>query len=563
MNTVQASIRQATAHWSARQISILFTIVALILWSYSITQAKFEIGFYGLIVGFPVAFFISLGILTIASAILWVSRENHGKLLFLQLCFLIVSLYMAPMMVGGATQFGPTAYGDMGFIEYIIRQGHFSQQYLWQHNWPPAWIFWATGIHVSGGTMDGFASLIPWLTPIWQFVMFFPLFMFFRNTIGKANPNYCWAAMWLFYLGNWFDTQDTGAQAFGVFFAFSILAFLTMTPSWQQRARTLGYRFSAIILFAVSAVAHLLGSFVGLATTAALYASKRVRSSNLVILAAVFIVAWSLYGAASFFNWELPIFVRQGLRIDVGTEKSVLNPLSGSEAHAAVAKVRIIFSGLFSAIAILGALLAWRLRKSRYNDITVLAIAVGCGFSAVGIGAGYTHELYQRFFVFFLPVIAYFGVKLLHLRATVVLLCLLLLLALPLAFVAKHGNQTMDYLSPGYFSGASFFQDNTSGGYIVGGSPLGSMKYYERYKPDFSFDDLQWQDDKLVPFGYGGPFDVAPRYICISSHNRAMYSFYYNEPQLIDHIESSLNATVNCDLVYANRDLRLYVDEQH
>lgn len=542
-------------HWPARRISILLTVVALVLWSYSIAQARFEIGFYGLISGFPVTFFVSLGILTIASAVLWVSGENNWGLLFLQLGFLVVSIWLAPVMVGGAQPFLSSPFSDLGYIEYIVRTGSFDQAVMWQHNWPIAWTFWAMVIQVPSSDVDGLAGLIPWIPFLWQCVLFLPMFVFFRNTIGKVNPNYCWGALWMFYLWFWFESQNTGAQAFGVFFVFSVLAVLTMTPYWQQRSGTFGHRFSAIILFAVSAAAHLLGSLVTLAITGALYLSRRVKSSNLVILAAIFVAAWSIYGAVVYFEGHLPAFVRHAFRLDVATESGILNPLAGSESHAAVARVRVMFSGLFVAITILGGLLAWRLKRITSSDITAVAIAMGCGIAALGIGAGYSHELYQRLFIFLLPVMAYFGVKLLHLRTTAVVLCLLLLVALPLAFISKYGNQKMDYLSPSHLSGVDFFHEKTSDGYVVGGLPLGRVRNSDRYRSSYSFGDLEWQDSELVPFGSR----AIPRYVCISNHDRATYEFYYDMAQIVDDAESSLATSTNCSLVYANGDLSLYV----
>ncbi|MGB2799010.1 MAG: hypothetical protein WBC82_04110 [Dehalococcoidia bacterium] len=538
---------------------MLLTMVALVLWIYSVIQAKFEIGFYGLISSFPVTFFVALGILTIASAILWVSRENHGKLLFLQLCFLIVSIWLAPVMVGGAQPFLPGVYGDLGHIEYVARLNHFDQQAVWQHNWPIAWMFWASVIQVSGISMDDFGSFIPWIPFIWQFLLFLPVFMFFRNTIGKVQVNYCWAAMWLFYLGYWFGSQNTGAQAFGIFFVFSILALLTTIPSWEQKAGALWQRTSTIIVFAVLAMTHLLGSFVGLAIAAALYVARRMWSSNPVIIAAVFIAVWSIYGAIYYFEWGLPAFLEQGFRLDIATQVGVVNPLSGSESHAAVSAARIILSGLYAAVALLGAILAWKFRNNTYADITVLAIAVGCGIAAIVVGAGYGVELYQRFFIFLLPAMAYFGVKLLHFRAIAVILCIVLLIALPLSFVARYGNQTIDYLTPAYLSGADFFQDNTTHGYVTGENPIGRMKYREEYRFVPSFEELEWENDELVRVGRR--IDPSPHYICISNHDRAVYNFYYDEPQFIDGIESSLQDATNCNLVYANPDLRLYLHD--
>ncbi len=547
--------------WTARRISVLLTIIALALWSWSVASARLEIGFWGLIGSFPVTFYVSLGILTLASAVLWVSQEDQGKLLFLQLGFLVVSIWLAPIMVGGAQPFLSDAYGDMGYIEYITRTGSFSQRAVWQHNWPAAWIFWAMGVKMSGASMNGLASLIDWVPFLWQCLMFFPAFLFFRNTIGRAGPNYCWAAMWLFYLGFWFETQNTGAQAFGVFLVFSVLAVLTMTRFWQRGASATGHRLSAIALYGGSAVAHLLGSFVALAVTGTLFVTRRMKSLNLLILAVLFVGAWSIYGAAVYFEWNLADFVTKALRLDEAAQRGVLNPLSGSAAHSAVAQVRVIFSGLFVLMTVAGALLTWRRKRIVYNDITVVAVAVGCGIAAVGVGGGYLHELFQRVFVFLLPVMAYFGVKLLQHRAGVVALCMLLVAAVPLCFVAKYGSQSMDYISRGYFAGAETFHEKTQGGYIVGGFPIGSVKYYERYGKALSYDDLVWEDGELERFGSLGSPDVAPRYVCISDHDRAMMDFYYNEPEAAGEIAGAMNGATNCSLVYANPNLVLYIRE--
>jgi hypothetical protein len=362
--------------------------------------------------------------------------------------------------------------------------------------------------------------------------------------------------MWVYFVGEWFETQNTGAQAFGVFFFVSVLAILTVSPGGRQSAGKLGRRLSAIVLFAVLAVAHLLASLIGLGVTAALYVSRRVRSSNLVILAAVFIGAWSIYGAVRFLESRLPRLVEEAFRLDVGTQSGILNPLSGSEAHAAVAIVRIAYCGLFVAVALLGGILAWRLRKGTYADITMLAVAAGSGCAAIAVGAGYAHELYQRIFVFLLPVIAYFAVKLLRTRATAVLLCVFLFAALPLTFVARYGNQTIDYLSPAYLAGASFFDAHTTNGHITGGPPLGRMRNYEQYRRTPRYEEIEWRDHEMH---YAGMRRDLPWYVCISNLDRTFYTFYLDKPRFFEETERSLSAATNCDLVFADPDVSLYL----
>jgi hypothetical protein len=80
------------------RLSITLIMLASTLWAVSITQAKLNISFYGLIQSFPVAFSLALALLTIALAILRFSRENRGRLLCLQLCFLITPLSLTPLL---------------------------------------------------------------------------------------------------------------------------------------------------------------------------------------------------------------------------------------------------------------------------------------------------------------------------------------------------------------------------------------------------------------------------------------------------------------------------------
>jgi hypothetical protein len=243
---------------SVRQVSILLTIIALLLWSYSITQAKLDISKYGLLQGFPITFFVALGILTIASIILWNSRESHGKLLLLQFCFLAVSLLLAHLIVEGAQPNYSDLFSHLGTTEHIIREGFTSPNQFWLLNWPGSYILQSVALIVSGKTIEDFASFIPWLPIIWQFMWFFPLFVFFKNTIGKAHPNYYWAAMWVFCIGNWVGQQNNTAAPLGMFFILSILAILSNSTIWKQNTASFGYKFAAILILAAATVTHLL-----------------------------------------------------------------------------------------------------------------------------------------------------------------------------------------------------------------------------------------------------------------------------------------------------------------
>jgi hypothetical protein len=556
MGMRQAGIRQAASDWPLRRISILLTIVALLLWSYSILQARFDIGFFGLISSFPSSYFIALGILTIASATLWISREDEGKLLFLQLCILLVSLWLAPVIVGGGNPVMQESYADLGRMDYIIRQGHIAPSILWDQAWPLGWIYWAIGAKLSGIGTDGLAKALPWIPFVWQVVLFLPIFVFFRNTIGKLRANCCWAATWVFYVGSWSTELDTGSHVFGIFFAFSMLAIMTMTPALKRRAMEPGRRIVTIILFVGAATSHLLGSLVSLGITTALCASKRVKPSTLAIFFAVLIAAWSIFGATDYFSTNTARAAKGLFRFQVVTETTVGQTQAGNPSHTAVVQVRMITAVLFGAIAVAGGLLSWKQRHDAHTDITVAAIAVGCSFFMLILGTVYGTTLFQRILLFLMPAIAYFAVKLLHTRITAALLGVVMLLALPLSFISTYGNQAADYISPAYLTGANFFQDHTDHGFVTGALPIGRMKYQEAYTFKVYDTGLKWHDHRLFSLG------SFPHYICVSSNERADYTFLWNDPDFVDELKSQLEVTTNCNAVYANPDMTLYVSER-
>jgi hypothetical protein len=554
------------SQWPARRISIVLTIVALILWSYSITQAKLNIGAYGLISSFPIAFFAALGILTIASAILWVSRKSQSKLLFLQLCLLVISIWLLPVLVGGVPPVATDSYSDMGTANYIAGagQGHFDARVLWPHSWPAGWVWWSALIQLSGISRAAFEGIIPFVPFIWQCLMLLVIFVFLRHIVDKERTNLCWAGMWLYCLGDWTSTLNTGSQAFGVFFTFSALAFFMMSLVWKPDLLPFRYRVIAIILLAVSAIAHPLFSLTTFAVVAVLYVIRRGGYAKLVAIAAVFIGGWWLTGAAPFWATRLPLAGNLIFNISEATESGLAEPMSsGSAAHQQVVILRLVFSAIILAIAILGGILSRKLEVERRNDSTILAIAVGFGCVAVLVGGGYGPHLYQRFYYVMLPFMVYFGVTLLYWRGTAVLLCLILIVALPLSYICQYGNQISDHLSKGYISGINFVDDTIyrgTRGFITGKDPLGQISCDCQYNRSILFEDLEWESGNLSYRGRS--YEPWSHYISISNHDRAYYANIYNKPELLSEIQMYLESARNCNLVFANPDMILFLHEK-
>jgi hypothetical protein len=178
----------------------------------------------------------------------------------------------------------------------------------------------------------------------------------------------------------------------------------------------------------------------------------------------------------------------------------------------------------------------------------------------VTLSGHYDREILTRLYLFALPGMAYFGASLLNIKkgAVAVILCLLLIIAIPLHVITQYGNQELDYFSPAQLSGMHFFYNETSRGLATGDWTLGKMKNIEQYHYT-TLERLEWENGRLVL--EEGMEQYLPYYIGISRQNRAWYEWFQGNTQFIDEIEKSLNNAVNCDFIYNNPDLKLYISE--
>ena len=211
----------ATTHRGIRRysLSLALTTAAAAVWALSMLQSNFSIGFYGLIQSYPLTYFIALGLLTIASAILWTRRENHNGLLCLQICMFILMVFLPPIIIGANPVSTWWTYGILfPNSDYIAQTGHFNTSLHFDvyslstmQNWPGVFFFEATLMKLTGaGTADFMAVYSPL---IMQFLILPPLYIFFKNTIKESNHR--WAACWFFFLVNWTAQLYFCPQAIG------------------------------------------------------------------------------------------------------------------------------------------------------------------------------------------------------------------------------------------------------------------------------------------------------------------------------------------------------------
>ncbi|MCL0092288.1 hypothetical protein M1N92_01240 [Dehalococcoidia bacterium] len=535
---------QAVNKPTARQISILLTTIAIILWSGSILQLGASTTLFGVIPETPIFLFIALPLLIIASAILWFSPENHGKLLCLQLLLFLVGLWLTPLLIYKFNQGYYYSYAWGQYIDYIIDQGHLMPKGLGYHSHPAFFIFYTSIMEILN--VEKLSVFIRFSPLLWQLALLLPLYLFFKYTINESN--FRWAALLMVFLGTW--TQIVFApQVLGYFLLLMLLALLAKGLPFKEGIQSLGHRLKLILVLACLTLTHMLTSLASFAAVASLYISRRIKSNTLVIVAGVFIAAWMIYGATAFFESMLPRFISHAFRLDIPAAELAERYALVGYAHQVRIIAQIMAAGILFSLGIWGGLLSLRAKQRNSIDKSILAIAGGFIILVIIVGVSYANrEIFERFFLFVLPFLGYFGVKILKSRRTVLFLGITLLCLLSLRFIIDLSWLPRDHLTPQYVSGLYFFSDHASRGYVAGDISWILARLEHGEHREIRFEELKWEDNQLVN---NEKFEDVPLYLYIPVNGSGEASQF----------RAQLNSSADYNLIYVNPDLSLYIYE--
>jgi len=480
-------------------------------------------------------------------------------------------------LIGGEHR-GGADFGAYFYTGYVIEHGHLNPNVHWYHEFPITWTFFTEIFDICGITDARlFNRIVPFM---WQFIYLPVVYVFLRNTIGEEKRNYCWAGLWLFYLAEWLGFSGMAPQMLGWFFFLVTLALFGMTLLGQQTIRLPARRLSSILVFAGVTLSHWLSSVFTLVAVAMLFLRKKIDLTS-VLLLTIFIGAWTIYGATQFFEANTPRFISYALRLDMVWESSLLaRVVSTNPAHDFLDKVRVWYTAAFLIIGFLGLILGFKSKRNRDTHLTILAVSVGIIIASSILAFSYGTEIIDKTYLFGIPLIAYFGTKLLNHRATAVLLCILLVIAPPIYIGCHYCNQFTDRASPANLEGLYFFNEHAeaegtlTGNYLSWGTPRISheepylpvvfplgyafLEHPEKYQGTL-YEQLYFEDDKLscsdeVEITY-------PHYIAVSQRDKGIYYWNWNRLGFINQLEGSLDNAKNCNLIYTNPDMKLYIVE--
>ncbi len=553
--------RAAVTYWSAGRVSTLLTIIALALWSYSLVQAELSIGSLGLIHSFPITFVISLGILTIASAVLWVSKENHTKLLFLQLSLLVVSFWLVPVLAGGSLPFLNHMYRDYGNVDYIMQTGHFDPEVVTYLNWPGAQILFASGMEMLG-LEDIPHAFLATSTFFMMILILLMLYAFFNSVLSREQSgNYVWAALWVFCLGCITGPVRFSPPAMGLLLMLCVLVLIIALE--KGRMKDTGIRTCMILVGTTLTFVHLLTALYSLAIVSSRFIHKRKTPITFILFLIAVIMAWQVYIATSFFSYKLPVFLESALELDALAFHSMERGASGNESHVLINSIRFYFTLMLIGLAGCGGVLAYISKKGNTNDKMMLIVLGAIMITSVGVGAAYGgFHIFNRMLTFILPIIAYFAVKWLDFRRLRIIFIGCLLIALPLHLITHYGNQTYDHLSSGFIESLDFFENSESGGTVYSNILLGLPEQQEIFSVqtplNFYRDENQ---DSLTPEQIKAQNSNRLVYVHIDDQDEERFDFQFNDAPFFREWQASLADSQYFDRIYSNNDINLYLGD--
>ena len=496
----------------------------------------------------------------------------------------------------------------------MSRTGDFSTYYFIYLSWPGSLVVPALASKIF---QVNFEPLIPYAPFIMQVLYSVPLYIVLRNTLGKQHKNYCWVGLWIFYLANWIGSAYFGsAPGLGLLLLLVLMALattLTTTsyPSQWKSRKSLILIGSILVVYGCLTTVHSIMSGLALLTLPILLLLKNNKKVAISIfgICMVLIVTWGATGASRYTtyiitgrqsipsydstdevllfteDYEIPDPPIEGIwgglevpeRFKLSGPNLTLTPseiakaqiepaLRGNESHIAVVKVRLIYSGLFVVLGLVGittALLKKGSRKSSILMLAVILVTLACIVQPFGGG------MWERVYLGLLMPLSYFSARLWaeHKNRLITIgLCILLITCMPLHLIAHYGNQRIDYYSPEQLEGIRYFQENMPKGSIVGLDQLWVWKNAELYYQN-SFSTLAWDESKIVEIYTINPVSTHilsritppdPLYFPVTRHDRDNYDYLYNNLLFVNQVESLLINSESCTLIYDTPDFRLY-----
>ncbi|MBI4232833.1 MAG: hypothetical protein HY686_00125 [Chloroflexi bacterium] len=532
------------------QLSLALTAGSLALLSYSLLQMELRLDNLGIISSYPLTFFASLALLTLAAAALWTRPGNWGWLAGLHFLILVFALYFTPVILDGVPR-PRWSFIYFGWTQYILDNGTLRPDQFTYHNWPGLFLLTTALMKVTGisdpiPVMTLFHMVIPLLFAL-------PLYLLCKR-VGWTGT-FFWTLLWVFTVANWLDQSNYQPQGLALFLFLLFFALLIQEDRAAASPRAGKYLFLATIVFAALTITHFATPFVATAAAGVLALARRRLGHGpplpYVLLMLVIFLSWAVYGSQYLFIRAVPDHLRLLFRIDLFFRTNLLSRVEGRGAQQIVIELKLLFFALTALLAGAGLLLSlWRQHR-RDMDPTLFILA-GAPLAMIAFPV-YLGEDLTRIFLLMLAPLAYFIAKLTRSWWTYPLLIGFLLVAIPLHFITHYGGDLNDSMTRNeWLAGASFYRI-TNGGDVVGGLPLGKSQGIERYG-SIPLYEVKLQGNELRYPG-GGPDPWQTQYIALGAGDIQPQQVFFKQPS---YLEDALSNSPYYNRSYISPALVIY-----
>jgi len=571
------------------RVSAGMTAVFVVLWVIAILIATPDNTICGVVKGVHPLYLVALSTLILASAIQWLSRGSSSRLMWIQLILLVSALFLIPVFAGYSPPLANHSLRTLGLVEYIVRTGNTTPGVLWYLSWPGAFVLPVLAVKLFSFNLEVLLDYAPFIMSMCYLP---PLYLLFRNLLGRDKKNLIFAAISFFMLANWVGAEYLASPpAVALLFIITLLALITSEPRRK-------YLAGIIVVFGCLVATHLLFSIAMACIICAFALVKWSKPLAIVsVVSIVILVTWNLTIANTHTSWlvddisvvatseigvesierdplaEYPLMVTdeygyssiivpernspiEGRAINLSPqfiiEGQILSHLAGADEHIMVGMVRVAFSSVFLLLGIVGFVVAVK-DRSRRRVVLMMSAIIAISVSMVILPYG--GRLIDRVYPIPMLALSYFAATLLDKKKWGLVFCSLLIICAPIHVIAHYGNQALDNVSQEYMDGINYFHDiSPDGGTIIAMGYLWTIRNKEKYKY-IPLARLQWHDSQAYLSGenLSGPY-----WLIITEQERSLCDFIYNYPEFPGQLSNLLDVTDNCEIVHGGDGFTVY-----
>ena len=530
-------------------VSIILTFFSLFIYLLSILSADYHINDWGLITWFSLGYFLSLLSLTIAFWLSFVSNPISLILNTVQILLLICLLWLTPILLGGlgASPSFSTGLDHFANAEFISRTGVINTSVSWYQFWPGVSIFGAVIVNVLG--LTDFPFLVSIFPLIVEIISSIPLYLIFKKVLDIQDKRLVFIGIWFFYLCNWVSQDLFSSQALA-YYLFIFILFFLIDGSYAQITES---KVCVLIFFTSITITHLFTTLLIICTLSIffLFHTRKFQYGIFALTVIIIAISWQILGCPDFFSQSQGQAVTQIFQWNLFISKTnIFTHVTSLESNQ-ISHIQLTFVIIIFLLALIGFLFK-KLFKDLANNKGIIITFLGIAIYIFCIGNAYGGELLHRFFLFVLPILIYFLLKIFKRESAKYFLLFVLVIFIPLSIFSRYGMANTNYVSKSRLNSVDFLVNNSSGGQILDVSdyePVGIWKNEERYHYYYR-SKFQSEDEILAEFDSY----ASPKFVPIGTVNKEIFHNVENDRISFNNFIESLDNELKYNKIFSSSD---------